>query len=591
MTGHTGSEQDEEFAVVYKSRYADVAVVDELIHDRVLGGAAQRGSRPAMVDTVSGKSLSYAELAGLVRKLAAGLAENGLRKGDVLALHSPNTILFPVVFFATTTAGGTVTTLSPLATPEDMAKQLVDSEAKMLVTVSALLEPAKAATALVRQQTGAELEVLVCDQAEAHRSVMELLSDGEVPAYDSDPGTDVAVLPYSSGTTGTPKGVMLTHRNISTNLEQLTDLHRVEEGDRIIAILPFFHIYGMAVLVNNALFHGATVYVHPRFDLDAFLTSLERDKITHAYLAPPVMLVLAKHPAVGNLDLSGLKRIICAAAPLDGDLQKAVADRLGVEIGQAYGMTELSPGTHIHVDGNTDEPAACVGHLFPSTEARLVDLASGEDVPEGEPGELWIRGPQVMKGYFGRQDETDAMLDGDGWLHTGDIARVDAEGNWFVVDRVKELIKYKGYQVAPAELEATLLSHPEIADAAVIGVYDEDNNEVPKAFVVPVAGSSLTPEQVQEYVAGLVAPYKKVRRVEFIEACRRPRPGRSCAASFAPRKPRPPASWSGSCQGATWTCGSGNRRSPRRFLLSAALMVRPPLRSAHDGSCRRSCGG
>ena len=191
--------------------------------------------------------------------------------------------------------------------------------------------------------------------------------------------------------------------------------------------------------------------------------------------------MLAKHPAVGNLDLSHLERIICAAAPLDGDLQKAVADRLGVEIGQAHGMTELSPGTHIHVDGNTEEPAACAGHLFPSTVARLVDMATGEDVAEGEPGELWIRGPQVMKGYFGRQDETDAMLDADGWLHTGDIARVDAGGNWFIVDRVKELIKYKGYQVAPAELEATLLSHPEIADAAVIGVYDEDNNEVPKA--------------------------------------------------------------------------------------------------------------
>ncbi len=504
--------------MVYKSRYADVPVVDELIHDRVLGRAVERGTRPAMVDTVSGTSLSFAELAGLVQKLAAGLAENGIAKGDVVALHSPNTILFPVVFFATTTAGGTVTTLSPLATPEDMAKQLVDSEARLIVTVSPLLEPARAAVARVKEQTGAELEVLVCDQAEGHRSVMELLSDGPLPSYDSDPAEDVAVLPYSSGTTGTPKGVMLTHRNISTNLEQLTDLHRVGEGDRIIAILPFFHIYGMAVLVNNALFHGATVFVHPRFDLDAFLTSLERDRITHAYVAPPVMLVLAKHPAVGNLDLSNLKRIICAAAPLDGDLQRAVADRLGVEIGQAYGMTELSPGTHIHVDGNTGEPDACVGHLFPSTEARLVDMATGQDVAEGEPGELWIRGPQVMKGYFGRQEETDATRDADGWLHTGDIARVDTEGNWFIVDRVKELIKYKGYQVAPAELEATLLSHPEIADAAVIGVYDDENNEVPKAFVVPAAGSTLTPQAVMEYVDGLVAPFKKVRLVEFIEA-------------------------------------------------------------------------
>ena len=270
--------------MIYTSRYPDVAVIDELIHERVLGGAARRGSLPAVVDAVSGRTITYGELATLVERLAAGLAAEGIRKGDVVALHSPNTIVFPVVFYATTRAGGTVTTLSPLATPEEMAKQLIDSDAKLVVSVSAVLESADAAVALVRRETGKVVEVLVCDEAEGHRSVMRLLGDGDVPEYDFDPAVDVAVLPYSSGTTGTPKGVMLTHRNICTNLEQLADLHRIEEGDRIIAILPFFHIYGMAVLLNNALFHGATVYVHPRFDLGAFLTSLERDKITHAYV-------------------------------------------------------------------------------------------------------------------------------------------------------------------------------------------------------------------------------------------------------------------------------------------------------------------
>ena len=508
--------------MTYSSRYPDVAVVDAPIHERVLGEAARRGAHPALVDTVSGRTITYGELAGLVHRLAVGLAAEGVGKGDVVALHSPNTVLFPVVFYATTTAGGTVTTLSPLATAPEIAKQLVDSGAMLLVTVSPLLAAATGAATIVREQTGREIEVLVCDGAadgaDGHRSVLSLLRDGEVPPHDLDPATDVAVLPYSSGTTGVPKGVMLTHRNICTNLEQLTDLHRVGEGDRIIAILPFFHIYGMAVLLNNALLRGATVYVHPRFDLDAFLTSLERDRITHAYLAPPVMLVLAKHPAVEKLDLSNLKRIICAAAPLDAGLQAAVADRLGVEIGQAYGMTELSPGTHIHADGTLDEPAACVGHLFPSTKARLVDPATGLDVAPGEPGELWISGPQVMKGYFGRPEDTDAMVDAEGWLHTGDIARVDDDGNWFIVDRVKELIKYKGYQVAPAELEAVLLNHPGIADAAVIGVYDEENNEVPKAFVVRMPGADLDADGVKAYVAAQVAPYKKIRLVEFIEA-------------------------------------------------------------------------
>jgi acyl-CoA synthetase (AMP-forming)/AMP-acid ligase II len=504
--------------VIYSSRYPDVAVVDLPIHARVLGDAARRGTTPALVDTVSGRTITYGELAVLVQRLAVGLAAEGIGRGDVVALHSPNTVLFPVVFYATTTAGGTVTTLSPLATAPEIAKQLVDSGARLLVTVSPLLAAATGAAGIVKERTGREIEVLVCDEAAGHRSVLSLSRDGEVPHHDLDPATDVAVLPYSSGTTGTPKGVMLTHRNICTNLEQLTDLHRVEEGDRVIAILPFFHIYGMAVLLNNALLRGATVYVHPRFDLDAFLTSLSRDRITHAYIAPPVMLVLAKHPAVADLDLSNLKRIICAAAPLDAGLQVAVAARLGVEIGQAYGMTELSPGTHIHADGNLDEPPACVGHLFPSTRARLVDPATGEDAATGEPGELWISGPQVMKGYFGRPEDTDAMVDAEGWLHTGDIARVDADGNWFIVDRVKELIKYKGYQVAPAELEAVLLNHPDIADAAVIGVYDEENNEIPKAFVVPMPGVEVSAARVMEYVAEQVAPYKKVRRVEFVDA-------------------------------------------------------------------------
>lgn len=504
--------------MIYKSRHPDVAVVDRPVHEWVLGDAARRGTKPAMVDVSSGRTLTYGELAGLVRRLAAGLAAEGIGKGDVVALHSPNTILFPVVFYAATTVGGTVTTLSPLATPAEIAKQLIDAEARLMVSVSALIETARAAVGVVRRLTGRDIEILVCDRADGHRPVLELLDDGDVPAFELDPATDVAVLPYSSGTTGVPKGVMLTHRNLCTNLEQLSALHRINEDDRVIAILPFFHIFGLTALVNSALLRGATVYVHARFDLDAFLTSLERDRITHAYVAPPVMLALAKHPAVGNLDLSQLRRVICAAAPLDAGLQAAVAERLGVEVGQAYGMTELSPASHIHADSNRDEPVACVGHLLPSTQARLVDPDSGEDVAEGEPGEVWIRGPQVMKGYFGRPEDTDATVDADGWLHTGDIGRVDGDGNWFIVDRVKELIKYKGYQVAPAELEAILVQHPGVADAAVIGVSDEEGNEIPKAFVVPMTGVPISAAEVMAHVEGQVAPYKRIRRVEFIEA-------------------------------------------------------------------------
>ncbi|WP_427167416.1 AMP-binding protein [Streptomyces sp. C1-1] len=523
--------------MIYTSKYPDVPVTDRPLHEWVLGEASRRGTRPALVDTAGGRTLSYGELAALVRGIAAGLAAEGIGKGDVVALHSPNTVLFPVVLYATTTAGGTVTTLSPLATPDEIAKQLIDAEARLMVSVSVLIETARAAVELARRQTGRDIEILVCDKVDGHRSVLELLNESDVPAFDLDPAVDVAVLPYSSGTTGVPKGVMLTHRNLCTNLEQLNGLHQVGENDRVIAILPFFHIFGLTALVNSALRRGATVYVHARFDLEAFLTSLERDRITHAYLAPPVMLALAKHPAVGNLDLSHLRRIICAAAPLDAGLQAAVADRLGVEVGQAYGMTELSPASHIHADGNLDEPTACVGHLLPSTQARLVDPDTGQDVAAGEPGEVWIRGPQVMKGYFGRPEDTDATVDADGWLHTGDIGRVDEDGNWFIVDRVKELIKYKGYQVAPAELEAILVQHPGIADAAVIGVDDEEGNEIPKAFVVPMTGVPISAAEVMAHVEGHVAPYKKIRRVEFIQAIPKAASGKILRRRLREREP------------------------------------------------------
>ncbi|WP_198154286.1 4-coumarate--CoA ligase family protein [Catenuloplanes japonicus] len=501
--------------MIYESQCDGVPTVDLPIHSLVLAGAEGRGARPAMVDAGTGQTLSYGELAVLVRRLAAGLAAEGIGKGDVIALHSPNTILFPVVFYAATSIGATVTTLSPLSTPDEIATQLIDADARLMVTVSATLTAARAATAKVRE-TGRTIEILTCDRATGHRGVLDLLTDGPAPTIDIDPADDVAVLPYSSGTTGVPKGVMLTHRNLCTNLAQLHSLHHVDESERIIAVLPFFHIFGLTALINNALYRGATVYVHSRFDLDAFLTSLERDRITLAYVAPPIMLALAKHPRIDSQDLTALRRIICAAAPLDAGVQTAVATRLGVEVGQAYGMTELSPGTHVHADGHHDEPAGSVGRLIPSTRARLVDPTTGQDVQPGDRGELWIQGPQVMKGYLGRPDATDTMIDADGWLHTGDIARVDEHGNWYIVDRVKELIKYKAYQVAPAELEAILVGHPAIADAAVIGVHD-GTDELPKAFIVRTPGTHLTTEEVIAYVAAQVSPYKKIRLVEFID--------------------------------------------------------------------------
>ncbi|WP_197287639.1 4-coumarate--CoA ligase family protein [Streptomyces apocyni] len=503
--------------MVFHSEYADVTPVSTPIHDAVLGRAAEYGDAPALIDGVDGTTLTYAQLDTFHRRIAAALADAGVRKGDVLALHSPNTVAYPTVFYAATRAGATVTTVHPLATPEEFAKQLRDAGATWIVTVSPLLGAARAAAEL----TGGIREIFVCDQAEGHRSMLDMLgSTAPEPAVDIDPADDVAVLPYSSGTTGSPKGVMLTHRSIATNLAQLYPALPMGPGDRILAILPFFHIYGLTALMNAPLRHGACVVVLPRFELDTFLAAIEKHRITGLYVAPPVVLALAKHPAVERYDLSSVRYLISAAAPLDGELATACAERLGVPfVGQAYGMTELSPGTHVTPLSARSTPPGAVGKLIASTEMRVLDLDDpSRDAEPGADGEIAIRGPQVMKGYLGRPDATADMIDADGWVHTGDIGRVDEDGWLFVVDRVKELIKYKGYQVAPAELEALLLAHPRIADAAVIGVYDADRAEVPKAFVVPKAGEELSADEVMAYVAERVAPYKKVRRVEFIAA-------------------------------------------------------------------------
>ncbi|MFF3310136.1 4-coumarate--CoA ligase family protein [Streptomyces sp. NPDC002952] len=511
---------------MFRSEYADVPAVELPIHEAVLGRAAERGDTPALVDGVDGTTLTYEQVDRLHRRLAAAFAEAGVTKGDVLALHSPNTVAFPTAFYAATRAGASVTTVHPLATAGEFAKQLRDCGARWIVTVSPLLETARAAAA----QAGGVREIFVCDSAPGHRSLIDMLgSTAPEPRIDIDPAEDVAALPYSSGTTGVPKGVMLTHRSIATNLAQLAPTLPMGPGDRILAVLPFFHIYGLTALMNAPLRQGATVVVLPRFDLDTFLAAIQEHRITGLYVAPPIVLALAKHPAVARYDLSSLRYVISAAAPLDAALAAACSRRLGLPpVGQAYGMTELSPGTHVVPLDAVDPPPGTVGKLIAGTEMRILSLDDPDkDLGVGEPGEIAIRGPQVMKGYLGRPDATAAMIDADGWLRTGDVGRVDGDGWLFVVDRVKELIKYKGFQVAPAELEALLLTHPGIADAAVVGVYDDDNNEVPHAYVVrqPTA-PDLSAGEVMMYVAERVAPYKRVRGVTFVEGVPRAASGK-----------------------------------------------------------------
>jgi acyl-CoA synthetase (AMP-forming)/AMP-acid ligase II len=311
---------------------------------------------------------------------------------------------------------------------------------------------------------------------------------------------------------------MLTHHNLVANMTQVAPFDNIVEDDISMGILPFFHIYGMVVIMGMALRTGATIVSMPRFDLEQFLKALQDYRVTGACLVPPLILALAKHPLVDRYDLSHLRLIFSGAAPLGPELETAVANRLHVAVRQGYGLTETSPVTHCLPSNQANLKSGSVGVPVPNTEVRMVDSATGDDVDTDTQGEVWIRGPQVMKGYLNRPDATSEMIDSEGWLHTGDVGRVDAEGYLYILDRVKELINFKGLQVAPAELEAVLLAHPDVADAAVIPSPDEEAGEVPKAFIVLKPSASASANDLLDYVAGRVAPFKKIRHLEFVES-------------------------------------------------------------------------
>lgn len=506
----------------FRSPFPDVDIPALSVYDFLFGSIEEADlDRPALIDGPTGAVTDYRTLIAQVDGIAGALAARGIGVGDVVGLLSPNVPAFAAVFHGILRSGATATTINALYTAADIVKQLEDSGAKALLTVSPLLPQAAEAAAAV----GIPADLLiVLDGAEGHPSLRDLLAEGaHAPDVSFDPATHLAVLPYSSGTTGRPKGVMLTHRNLVANVCQINPRMGIGRDDRVLAVLPFFHIYGMTVLLNAALSKRATLVTMPKFDLVEFLTLISERKCTYIFIAPPVAVALAKHPLVDQYDLSSIHTVFSGAAPLDKVLGGAVAARLGCNVRQGYGMSEMSPVSHAIPFYDNDTELDSVGFTVPNMECKIVDPATGEEVeyPTGdgvsEPGELWCKGPNIMAGYLGNDAATAETLDADGYLHTGDIATVDAHGAVRIVDRLKELIKYKGYQVPPAELEALLLTHPQIADAAVIGVSDEDGEEVPKAFVVRQPDSSLTEDEVIGFVAERVSPYKKVRQVQFID--------------------------------------------------------------------------
>jgi acyl-CoA synthetase (AMP-forming)/AMP-acid ligase II len=501
--------------MILRSKLSDIVIPDTSLVAYVMQHAERLHDKPAIVCGASGRSYTYGALADAIRRVAAGLHARGIRKGDVVGLVSPNIPEFAIVFFAVVQIGAICSTVNPIATAEEIGAQFADSEAVCLFTIPALVEKCQAATRLA--STVRDLYVIGESDVDGTIPFTSLWMHGDVPPdVDIDPANDVAALPYSSGTSGIPKGVMLTHRNIVANLAQMAASEFVLPTDTLVGVLPFFHIYGMSVIMGGALVMGATIVSIPRFELEAFLQVLQDHKVSVANVVPPIVLALAKHPAVDKYDLSALRMIFSGAAPLGKELAQLCATRLSVRVRQGYGLTETSPVTHTHPIESDVEKLESVGPPVVNTECRLVSAETDEDVRPGERGELWIRGPQVMKGYFNKPEATSMCLTPDGWFKTGDVAVVDERGWFAIVDRVKELIKYKGLQVAPAELEAILLAHPDVADAAVIPVADDDAGEIPKAYIV--ARAPLTADAVMKYVAERVSPYKKVRQVEFVDA-------------------------------------------------------------------------
>ena len=489
---------------VFTSPLPDVEMPEVPLTQYVLQRAAELADRPALIDGPSGRSYTFAELSDHIHRLAGGLQAKGFGPGATLALLAPNIPEYAIVFHAAAVAGGTVTTINPVYGVDEVRFQLNDAQATMIITVPDFADTARSS------MEGSEVtEVVVIGEDSFEEFYGEAIDQ-----VDIDVKTQVVVLPYSSGTTGLPKGVMLTHYNLVSNLVQTKAIMEYQDDEVALAVLPFFHIYGMQVLMNSLLAEGVTVVTMPRFDMAKALELIQKHHVTQFFAVPPIVLGLAKAPIVDEYDLSSLRKIFCGAAPLGGELAEEAANRLNCAVVQGYGMTELSPVSH--ATKGTDFKPGSNGITLSNTECRVVDPEGNDQGIDGE-GELWIRGPQVMVGYLNNPEATAATIDSDGWLHTGDVARIDADGHMYIVDRVKELIKYKGFQVPPAELEALLVTHPAVADVAVIGVANVEAGELPKAFVVLKPGVEASAEELQGFVADHVASYKKIRLIEFTD--------------------------------------------------------------------------
>lgn len=501
----------------------DIELPDVSLYDLIFASlTAEDAALTAAIETETGLVTTFGEVKAQADSVATWLAAHDIGPGDAVAIDLTNCPTYLGAFHGIARSGAACTPVNPAAIAPEIARQLKLTKARYVLTNNALLPKVAeaAATAGLPQEN-----VIVLGGASGHTDYAELLATPvSLPNVDIDPATHIACLPVSSGTTGLPKAVMLSHRNLVSNMLCFNEvLNPLGDGQSLIAFLPYSHIYGLTTNLNYGLHRRFPQYTMASFAPQLFLETVAKHRPSLLFVVPPVAAFLAKHPAVANVPWDSVKLVISGAAPMDGAIGDAIEARLNTRVIQGYGMTELSPVTHVIPIDRPDIDLGTIGLAIPHTRFRVVDPETGQDVAvpdEGAsaPGELWCAGPNTMLGYLDQRTDTDAVLDAEGWVHTGDLVTVDHRGAVRVVDRIKELIKRRGYQVAPAELEALLAAHPQVADAGVTGIASSTAGEqVPYGLVQLREGATVTPAELVHWLSEQVASYKRLGGITIVE--------------------------------------------------------------------------
>jgi acyl-CoA synthetase (AMP-forming)/AMP-acid ligase II len=491
------------------------------LHHVLAPAVAKAPERPALI-AADGQCLTYGRLSQAARSLGRMLQEQGIGRGDRVAIYSPNGLEYPVVAHGISMAGATLTTLNPLYRAREVVYQVRDADAKMLF-YHPVCRP-------VVDEAQPQLPGVTCVPLPEVWTIADQVPPEPQPV-SIQPRQDLAALFYSSGTTGLPKGVMLTHFNLVANIRQACACFGTSALATPLVFLPFFHIYGFTLILNTTLALGGSCVVMPSFDPKTVFELIQQYRVTNLPTVPAALLALANQPDAGHHDTTSLRLVLCGAYAVPAEIERRAKQLFaGATFVEGYGLTEAAPLTNFSPLGYVR--SGTFGVPVSDTLEQVVSIETGQPVEPGEPGELWVKGPQVMQGYWNQPEETAQTLTPDGWLRTGDLVRADADGYVAFVERLKEMIKYRGYQIAPAELEATLLEHPAVLDVTVVPKPDPETGEMPKAFVQRHAGAMVTAEELIAYVAERVAPYKKVRDVEFVDAIPKTASGKTLRRHF-----------------------------------------------------------